>query len=472
MKVNIFFLILLSAAWTAAAQSNVWVSPGIPSDTSIVRQWRGQEYIVYSRLGTMPGVMAYHDNAAGVIRRAVLPGDMVINDFRISRDTVYAGGSVMYGGHQVGMLGCFAIGDLLSGSFTFYWTPFAQSDMNAIGELCRNESYDLVTGVKRLEVFQCGRTMRQHVAYISDNVIMRFSGDYSSITLRRIGCGDAMFYHPNWMLNQYHYNKDGREKYTDITLTDNHVVVVSFDSDYYHFRFELYDKVFNFAHSIAPPGGTVVYDFSDHVVEGRVMAAAITGDMFAAAYHYHDPSGDCGLAIKWITVSGGVPMLQYSVDIPLTTTTGMAMRDVRYSPQTNSLWLLSDEVGQATGVWGSYIHRIDMGNVYAGVYEERYYPGYKLYSLDGFVGGGHIASGVDSGTGFLSIGNETMPAIATHCYTEKSVIGKKTTPAMTVGGHHQCSTGPGVANRVYTAPVTEDQMNRQCFFPKKQNSDE
>ncbi|MBR3725495.1 MAG: hypothetical protein IKN11_08935 [Bacteroidales bacterium] len=471
MKVNIFFLILLSAAWTAAAQSNVWVSPGIPSDTSIVRQWRGQEYIVYSRLGTMPGVMAYHDNAAGVIRRAVLPGDMVINDFRISRDTVYAGGSVMYGGHQVGMLGCFAIGDLLSGSFTFYWTRFSVSYMG-LTDLCRNDSYDQVTGVKRLEVFQCGRTMRQHVAYISDNLILRSSGDYSSIMLRRIGCGDAEFYNHNWILNDYHYNKDGREKYTDITLTDNHVVVVSFDSDYYHFRFELYDKVFNFAHSIPPPGGTVVYDFSDHVVEGRVMAAAITGDMFAAAYHYHDPSGDCGLAIKWISVSGGVPTLQYSVDIPLSSTSSMAMRDVRYSPQTNSLWLLSDEVSQATGVWGSYIHRIDMGNVYAGLYEERYYSGYKLYSLDGFVGGGHITSGVNPGTGFLSIGNETMPAIATHCYAEKAVTGKKTTPDMTVGGHHQCSTGPIRFYYEYTALVTVDQMNRQCFYPNKQNGDE
>lgn len=470
MKNKIVFLMVLSAVWTMSAQSNVWESPGIPSDTSIVRQWRDQEYIVYSRQGSTPGIMAYHDNVAGVIRRAALPGDMVINDFRISRDTVYAGGSVMYGGHQVGMLGCFAIGDLLSGSFNFYWTRFGESNMFV--DMCSNNSYDQVTGVKRLEVFQCGRTMRQHVAYISDNVILGSPGDYSSIMLRRIGCGDAGFYNPNWLLNQYHYNKDGREKYTDVTLTDQHVVVVSYDSDYYHFRFELYDKVFNFAHSIAPPGGTVVYDFSDHVVEGRVMAVAIREEMFAAAYHYHDPSGACGLAIKWISVSGGVPTLQYSVDIPLPATTGMAMRDVRYCPRSNSLWLLSDEVGQATGVWGSYVHRIDMGNVYAGVYEERYYPGYKLYSLDGFVGGGHIASGVDSGTGFLSICNETMPAIATHCYTKKAVAGKQTTPVMTVGGHHQCSTGVDGNRGVYTAPVTLSQMNRQCFFLKKQSGDD
>ena len=460
MKRLLIVTMTLAVAMNVAAQSAVWVSPGIPTDTSIVRQWHEQEYIVYSRQGSMPGTMSYHDNAAGVVRKAELPADMVVNDFRISLDTVFVGGSVMLGGHQVAMLGCFAISDLLAGNFTFFWTYLWKSDM--LQDYCSNASSDLMTGVKRLEVFQYGRTMRQHVAYISDNVIMLDSNYYSSITLRRIGCGDAEFYNNNWYFNAYHYNKDGREKYTDITLTDNHVAVVSFDSIDKHFRFELYNKVFNFAPSIAPPGGTVVYDFSDHVVEGRVMAAAITGDMFAAAYHYKDPSGAYGLAVKWISVSGGVPTLQYSVDIPLPSTSGMAMRDVRYCPQSNSLWLLSDEVGQMTGVGGSYIHRIDMGNVYAGMYEERYYPGYKLYSLDGFAGGGHISSGVDSGTGFLMTGTELMPAIPTHCYSEDMVKGYKTTPAMTVGGHHQCSTIIIYSNRIYTAPVRDEAMDPRC----------
>ena len=458
MKKVFFFIVALLSVASVSGQSRVWEMPTVPSDTSIVRHWRNGEYIVYTRRAGLPGEVMYHNSITGNLRKADLPSGAVINDFRIFNDTVFAGGSLQLGGHNVGLLACFAINDLLTGSCTFHGTSLNYSNMS--NDECSNpDNYDWITGIRRLDVFSFrGRPV---VAFISDNVILTDYFTFSGIQYRRIGCGDALFQNSSWFINPYHYNKDGQDKYTDIAVMDNYVAVVSHDTVYDLAGFELYSKGVSFAsHPIPVGSGTTVYSFTDHEVEGRVMATALEGDLFAVAYHYKDPSGASGLSLKWISVSAGVPTIQYSIDIPLPAVGGREMRDVRYSRQSNSLWVLADEAEQTTGLWGSYIHRVDMGNVYAGMYEERYYPGYKLYSLDGYDGGGHIVGGMMNG--HLTVCGEKMLPLPIYCYTQQTVKGDRTAPTMSVVGHHHCMTGPGWINGSMVVPVVDIPVDLIC----------
>lgn len=456
MKKMFFIIMLLAAAPGAWSQAAVWEYPAVWSDTTIVRHSAGGGYVVYARQGSMPATVAYHDNAGDTVYEASLPSGVTINDFRILDGIVYAGGSLRQSGYQVGLLGCFSIADLKAGNCNFSWMLFSHTPMNQYP--CFNPgNHDLVTGVKRLEVFDAGGV--PVVAYISDNVIMTDMLDYSSVNYHRTGCGDVACPSMAWSPNLYHYNKDGAEHYTDITVTDNHVVVVSREEDSDYFCFELYGKSAGFVSPSTTPVYTV-YRFKDHKVYGRVMVAATEGDEFVAAYHYKDPSGNTGMALRRLSVGGGVPVLTGAVDIPLPYSgVPMEMRDVRYSGETNSVWLLTDDESPATGLWERYVRRIDMGNFGSGVYEERHYPGHKFQSLDRYSGGGYISSG--AGGSSLAVGVEAVPGDSP-CRIINEVHGAVVTPRMYHLGHHLCSLVVAYQQGLLPSTMRKDMVDRVC----------
>lgn len=104
-----------SVAW---GQSTVCETPSAVCDTTIVRHWKGDEYIVYTALSSGARTVAYHNRATGNIISASVPSYVTINDFRIANDSVFAGGSVNTGTKQ-GLLACFAINDLLVGTVNY-----------------------------------------------------------------------------------------------------------------------------------------------------------------------------------------------------------------------------------------------------------------------------------------------------------------------------------------------------------------
>ena len=79
-------LLLLLPLWllpclaAAQPQSVVWEMPSLNYDTTIVRHWQGDEYIVYTSSGTGPGIVSYHNNAFGTTISATLPPNVIIND--------------------------------------------------------------------------------------------------------------------------------------------------------------------------------------------------------------------------------------------------------------------------------------------------------------------------------------------------------------------------------------------------------
>ena len=125
-KTILFSILCLMGATVAWGQSTVCETPSAVCDTTIVRHWRGDEYIVYTAPSSGARTVAYHNQATGNIISASVPYYVTINDFRIANDSVYAGGSINIGTKK-GLLACFAISDLLAGAVNYHSLMFAPS---------------------------------------------------------------------------------------------------------------------------------------------------------------------------------------------------------------------------------------------------------------------------------------------------------------------------------------------------------
>ncbi len=457
MKTNLFIIILmLLPAGGMMAQSRIWEMHTIPADTTIVREWKYGKYIVYARNGTNQTV-SFHDNLSPVVRSAQIPSMVIVNDIRIVGDMVYAGGKIMGSPFPHGLLACFDINDLMGAGGAFHTMTVFGENLN--NSNCQTQAYCHVTGIKRIAPFQDGQ--KTVVPYIADDTILNGSGNGPGC--RRVGYGDAVFSGSTWSANTFHYNKDAYNLFSDFAVTDNHIVLVSKNCDLDKLEFVVHDKIANYAYPPLTPNWDIYY-FSDHKVLGRVMATHLSNDDFAVAYHYEVPSMGAGVAVKVIRLSSSGPTLLYSLEIPPVTTTsnGTEMKDIRYDRISDELWLLNDIADPVTGLGGSYLYRIDMSNVYAGLYETRYIPGRKQQSMDNLANGGYLVSSSDPG--ILNVLVEQGPAAPFHCTDNQFVRGDKTSPTIYLYGRHHCFFTPLYSQTDWPFTVVESPANKPCEY--------
>ena len=453
-KLLTFFLMLV-ACGSAVAQIRIWEVPEVPADTTIVREWKEGTYIVYSRRGASQRI-TYHDNASPVVRSAQIPSSVTIYDFRIVGDMVFAGGTVQMPSYNSGLIACFDINDLLSGGGNYHALYFNQIPLSSATECSSPMGYIQITGVKRLSLFHDGEV--QSVAYIADDsLVSGWDGCH------RMGYGDVAYtgdpvqpLAPGW----FNYNKDAVNQFTDITVTDSYVVLASWDCMHQRLELVLHDKVGGYVY--AAPLLTDIYYFSDHKVLGNVMATSLDGDRFAVAYHYKSPSSGTGLAVKVFGISAGTPVLQNSLEIPSTglTSTTCEMRDIRYVRSTNELWILNDMPSPVSGVAGSYLYKVDLANVNAGVYEARFVPSYKFHSMDALMNGIYAVSGTKSGNLDVHVEQGTSSSIL--CTDGEMPKGQVTNPPMQVYARPVCPMFYGNYLGPYSFVVDEFPAEKPC----------
>ena len=447
-------LLMLSMVESVRGQSSIWYFPGCITDTTIIREWKDGSYLVYSRSGSSHKVTLHDDNASTAVS-VQLPSYVRINDFRIANDSVFAGGYMLNASSKQGLLACFDINDMLGGSGSFQCMIFNPSHM--INDCCDVDYYDQVTEVKRITLFKDGSLTR--IAYVARNNILH-SSTGPVVYPNRVGYGDAAFSGGIWTVNYYHYNKDGIEEYTDIACTDNHIVVPARDTVNEWLHFVVLDRIADYAY-YCHPDAPDIYLFSDHTVADRQVTVTECGnERVAMAYNYRDALNP-GIAVKILDVSTGVPVLLHGVDIPLPSSAYVGtVRDIRYSLSGNCLWLLTDTESPVTGIWNGYVFRIDLGNVYAGFYEARFVPGWKLYSLDHYNGNGFITSGCDNGE--LTVYHDIYGVEYYVCGDGEKVHGVPATPALSVISRHHCPTLPTFFP--YNIPFTtfEEEAIHKC----------
>ena len=432
MKKNaiLFCLLCLIGTSTALAQSVVCKTPNTVCDTTIVRHWRGSEYIVYTAHSSGTRTVAYHNHATGNIISAPVPSYVTINDFRIANDSVFAGGSVNTGIKR-GLLACFAINDLLAGNFYYHslvWYPDSTHIVLGITQ---------IEDVTRLALYRYGAGTRiAYIAYNTTNPI-----DPAAPYPYRVGFGDAAFVNgTSWDICHYHLNKDGIEEYTDICATENKIVIAARTNDSNRVKFQVFKKVRDYT-NLSPIIYSNRYGCYDHQTLGKVMVAPLAGNLVSLAYHYYDTISK-GLAIKTIDVSGSTPVIVASIKSPETATNTWHMNDMRYDSYTDHLLILNyiDDPFMAAQ---SYVFQIGAPATLVGPYSVRHCPYPKvLHALDNCTPMGFIASGTDANPN-LNVW-KGVPNQPGNCEMEHAVGFSNTTPTLdTKLKRHHCTYPPG-----------------------------
>ena len=438
MNKKLFLLLFASIGCMGWGQTALWEMPTILSDTSIVRHWRVHEYIVYSRQGAGPGTVSYHDNAAGTNKTVILPSGVVINDFCIANDTVFAGGSLESGTNKFGLIACFAINDIVNGAGTFHAHQFVYEMMD-VGCCYTNDYQNLITGITRIAPFRDGGVTR--VAFIADNIIVnRFNPD--EVIYYRKGYGDIAYTASGWDSGEFHYDKYGVEEYSDIAVTPSKIVIVAQSNDSSLFRFQVFNKQKGYAKCLYSGYATKRYCYSDTRLLGYPMVTSLAGDTIVVAYHGISPTIAYCLSVKEFDVSGSLPVMTGSLEIPMSGpyNADWKVRDIRYNRLHNMLLVLHDVPSPITSNWGSYIYEIDLGNMYAGMYNSVFLHNHgTLYSLDIFNQDGFIVSVRDNPLGDLFIYNEAIHSPVTCGHSETVAKGKATSPTMSQLSRYQCS---------------------------------
>ena len=432
-KSLIIVFIMLAGAFSAIGQSHLWKYPTCPTDTSIVRKWKDEMYLVYFRFGLVREVVL-HDIATSMTYSVPIPSVININDFRIAGDSVFAGGYIQDVSGKRGILACFDINDMINGSGTFKWMKF---DNSSLQYTCCDiaDRGVLITEVKRISLFKDGHLTR--IAFIANNHIVNYP-NHNIVYMKHIGYGDAAFTGDPitpWELNQYHYNKDGVEEYTDIACTDNRIVVTAKDKEEDWFHFMVFNRTANFANYclLSPP----IYYFTDHTVAEQVMVTECGGDKVAVTYNFREPANR-GIAVKLLDVGSSAPVLLNSLDIP-TTAVGM-MKDTRYSPAGPRLWFLTEANSPFTNIWNYYIFSLDVNNIYAGFYAAKSITDCKFHSLDNFRDNGFVASGMNNGV--LNVYDLFDWSEPDNCGNTEMIPGPPCSPTFRSFGRHHCIVTP------------------------------
>jgi hypothetical protein len=389
----LFSILLLSGPFLSFGQSILWEMPSTAADTTIVRHWRGDEYFVYTVAGSGPATVSYHDNAAPSTVSMSFPSNFRVRDFRIAHDSVFAGGT----DGVSGFLACFDISDFLSGNVQVHYLNLPQGPMDGIEcRLIPIGHHVNITGVDRIALYEYGSSVR--IAYTAYSTITHQDAP-SNVLFRSVGYGDAAFLAGlgQWDICDFHFNKDAVEVYTDICTTDNKIVIAARSDETpvdHYVRYQVFDKVRNYAQTPPMSIYTDRFGFSDHFVLGRVMVTHLKQDLVALAYHYADRV-EGGLAVKAVDVGSPVPTLVNSLDIKedMSTSAAWHMNDIRYDVRTDVLHVLNYIFHPSNGL-GSYIYQIKSPFVPGASYRATFCPVMKeMHSLDNFDSQRFIASG-------------------------------------------------------------------------------
>ncbi len=424
-------------------------------------------YVVYSRQGSNPATVALIDFGTQTAKTAMLPSGVMINDFRIDGNRVFAGGFIMSGTQKKGVLAFFDIPELIEGRGTFNGCYF---DWTRMDEGCCSVDYEnLITEVRRIALVKGAIPA---IAYVADNVIG--TRGTHTVLFNRVGYGSADYVPLNGHMFEYHYNKYGMEEYTDIDTMENYIVIAAKATDSSTLRLQVFDKTHDFARCKYYSYTTDRYCHNDHVLMGNPMLTALDGNNFAVAYHTKPNAfGNSIMGVKKYSVTGGVPSLTGSLEVSMSSgnLNNWKMRDVKYCSHYHTLMALNDCPALSTSNFGSNVYLFDMLNFNTGPHQISFFPyRYSEYSLDMSQNSGYVLSGQMNVVGQLAVLEEFIPAPYSCGQREIMPMFTPSTPSMHVVSRYQCTVVPNVRDFHLQFVAVESMLNISCFR-RTQNAD-
>ena len=422
MKNNLLVLcaMILAVRGIALGQPQVVEIPGLQADYSIVRYWQDDFSVAYSwdAGGTNCFILIEHNSP--IVKRIDIPAGVKVNDFRIMHDSVYLGGHVVVSGRNRGLLACFSLADVISGSGNF---NYMVTDYSRLTDFVGTPApQNLVTDVKRIAVYE--HYGRVNVAYIADN--------YVNCDPVRVGYGWAAFdMTTNCWNSHLMYNKHGSEVYTDIITTDNHVVAVGKVVATQKLVMRAYKQTDYTYPTYDPSGLMYLYPMvGQYMLDAKMIspgvATATTGEGFAVAYNYRANAVDSGFTVRTFTASGATVSVDdvFLSSAPVNAGRLWRMREACYTPLTNNIMVLNDYECPSSGMLESYVFHLTYpltSNSFTG----QFIPFEELHSIapTPWSNGGFEFSGRNGASALFSYGFGQLGNYGS-CYTRDDFWGE------------------------------------------------
>ena len=331
MKRRLFFALLLVLVVPACSQNVLYEVTCLPSDRSIVREYKENVFVVYNTGANSNSFNLVDLNSMSVNSIDVGPSE--VNDFEIYKDIVYFCGKV---GSQA-LVGWFDIPAVFSGMASVRLTYLPSMTCP------QNTGYtDYFTNVKKIELMDIGGGM--HLLLVGESYCSR------EPTLATRFFADLFFNGTDWTFEATQEHS-AIFYYDDVAVTDNRVVPVG------HKNPSNAEYIYSLPKPLAPYVGIfssisffpIIFNYSVRAYAGyscqiidslaEIVIEHITGDVFCTAYHgYATPSGGSGYVNGTLVnvYSGGFGVSGRYCVAPYS----LKFKDLRYSPMTNSLYLL------------------------------------------------------------------------------------------------------------------------------------
>ena len=374
-RICAFLGILFASSIPVAAQGDeIYEVPGINSKKSIVRYWKGMEYIVYTEDGSTSSfsLVDYSSMSCATFSSASYLG---VNDFEIAVDSVFFCG---FDG-TIPIFGYFDIFNLFStatGLNTISlggWFPSSLSGQERISNLMKLEAqlippnYCHVYMIGKAEYLQPGYPVRQNRCIVD---------------MRKIGT--------TWDY-QFSQEHGSTYYYDDVVITNNFVEVVGHkngSSGYYNTRYVPPTSV-TFLIPSSPytvtyyhPTGNTCYSTDPYRPE---MATHLFGDYYALVSYANVCVGGIVDRGTVLSIFNGSPNCVYRYFIPqgFLDTADWEFKDFRYNKYTKELYLLQEMSNPVSSLLNSVICEFDVGAGGAISSAHAYHqPGIPYFSLD------------------------------------------------------------------------------------------
>ena len=284
-KFFIFIAMAFLMGWFSgiASGQEISFSPNLKGPSTCVRQYMDSPSstltIYYVDAGGSGHFLLYDNATPTTATASQLPNGYTVSEFEILNDTVYFCGTYSQAGSSVGIVGFISVGDLFynNGNYT-------------IGHI---ESIGVMPTIK---FFSFDRMD----LYVDANNIVHFAlvGPTDHGGYRRSVADiwyDPHNNHP-WV-GSFLYQKYDLNRPTDITCTDNFVVVSGTTPDKKTPLLMVFKKIPNFPHF---PMLDTVYWIKDTLYDSIVLVERMLDDDVALAYYYSDSRNGNGTSIHYI----------------------------------------------------------------------------------------------------------------------------------------------------------------------------
>ena len=418
---KVFFILALFAllALDGMAQtSDIRHSNQLIGKYSVAREWTPTQTVAFAFDNSRQGYFVLDNASTNVLRRARIPYNVRVTDFRILNDSVFFCGYYPYSGSgpKNGIVGFFDIQQMFFGGDVIHYSPIASF----------SSYYGLrITEPQRMDLYQDGGST--HIVLVGKTETDASAGFAPATTV----C-DAAFGGSGWDFHFY-VNKPQDRIYTDIAASSQYVVAVGTDSTKTRCMVDVFYTTPDIINHRMDPNR--IFYLDAEIPIGDVLVEDIADSRFALAYQCKTSSG-YGSTVKVFDIDNLTPSLGITHSLvrqhvaSAEGCSGWQAKGLFYDAASDDLVFLQNTRMEFMSGIECAACRFDIGLLPLGMADIFYVPSYWWNRIDRNASPYYHFAGHD-GTGQLNFWRDLLNSVEEGCAVLK--------PTQYLDGSVRCS---------------------------------